>query len=169
MTSGVLLGPLVPISSGYTCVLLVQWRLGASGSFWSNGIRVLLGPKGNNTPSKTCFLDGGEGGSGINSFSPHQRMKSDLDFKNETQCYLFQKDKVFVSSMSINRCHNEHSDGLSSALLPKKVQDWIFGDYKWVLVVTMVMLMPSPSAPLDTISERNLVFKSIKASFDKAL
>ncbi|KAL6091869.1 hypothetical protein STEG23_000457 [Scotinomys teguina] len=45
MKSGVLLGPLVPISSDYTCVLLVQWRLGAPGSFWSGGYRVLLGPR----------------------------------------------------------------------------------------------------------------------------
>ncbi|KAL6043142.1 hypothetical protein STEG23_019323 [Scotinomys teguina] len=49
MMSGVLLGPLGPISSGYTWVLLVQWHLGAPGSFWSNGVRVLLGPRGEST------------------------------------------------------------------------------------------------------------------------
>ncbi|KAL6034790.1 hypothetical protein STEG23_001558, partial [Scotinomys teguina] len=46
MTSGVFLGPLGPISSGYTWVLLVQWRLGTPGSFWSNGILVLLRSSG---------------------------------------------------------------------------------------------------------------------------
>ncbi|KAL6033222.1 hypothetical protein STEG23_000031 [Scotinomys teguina] len=38
----VLLGPLVPISSGYTCVLLVQWCPGAPGSQGVTGAALVV-------------------------------------------------------------------------------------------------------------------------------